>query len=119
MATSVFLCTDALPTAISSDTWLPWLYDVTLHLAHYILDFSMSIGSSGRIVIEVEPEAKRQLYAALAREGLTLKDWFLKNAENYLADCNQLPLSFSQVEADVNSHGVTKSTKRPASGAKT
>lgn len=46
----------------------------------------MSIGSSGRIVIEIEPEAKRRLYAALAHEGLTLKEWFLKNAEKYLVD---------------------------------
>ncbi|AYM78766.1 hypothetical protein D9M09_25490 [Janthinobacterium agaricidamnosum] len=46
----------------------------------------MSIGNSGRIVIEIEPEAKRRLYAALAYEGLTLKDWFLKNAEKYLVD---------------------------------
>lgn len=102
----------------SGSTWLPWLFDITLHLAHYILDSSMSIGSSGRIVIEVEPETKRRLYAALAREGLTLKDWFLKNAENYLADCNQLSLSFSQVKADENSQGVAKSTKPPASGVK-
>ena len=46
----------------------------------------MSIGNSGRIVIEIEPEAKRRLYAALAYEGLTLKDWFLRNAEKYLVD---------------------------------
>ena len=44
----------------------------------------MSIGPSGRIVIEVEPEVKRELYSALARDGLTLKDWFLSNAANYL-----------------------------------
>ena len=78
----------------------------------------MSIGSSGRIVIEVEPEAKRRLYAALAREGLTLKDWFLKNAENYLADSNQLPLSFSQVKTDISSLEGAKSTNPPASGEK-
>ncbi len=45
----------------------------------------MSIGSSGRIVIGVEPSVKRLLYAALAKEGSTLKDWFLKNADAYLA----------------------------------
>jgi len=78
----------------------------------------MSIGSSGRIVIEVEPEAKRRLYAALAREGLTLKDWFLKNAENYLADANQLPLSFSQVNANAPSHVAAASIKPPSPGVK-
>lgn len=44
----------------------------------------MSIGSSGRIVIEVEPETKRQLYGALAQNGLTLKEWFLEMAALYM-----------------------------------
>ncbi len=52
----------------------------------------MSIGSSGRIVIEVEPDVKRQLYAALAREGMSLKEWFLRNAEAYLEEGGQLSL---------------------------
>jgi hypothetical protein len=43
----------------------------------------MARGESGRIVIEVEPEVKRRLYAALALSGSTLKDWFLKNALGY------------------------------------
>jgi hypothetical protein len=54
----------------------------------------MSIGSSGRIVIEIAPESKRLLYAALARDGMTLKDWFLRNVESYMTANNQLPLSF-------------------------
>lgn len=45
----------------------------------------MSIGKSGRVVIEIEPDFKRQLYAALARDGLTLKSWFLSNAQSYMA----------------------------------
>ena len=40
----------------------------------------MARGESGRIVIEVDPEVKRQLYAALALSGSTLKDWFIKSA---------------------------------------
>jgi hypothetical protein len=43
----------------------------------------MSRGNSGRIVIEVDPQAKHKLYEALAKEGSTLKDWFLKVAEEY------------------------------------
>lgn len=50
----------------------------------------MSIGTSGRIVIEVEPEVKRHLYSALAREGMTLKNWFLREAQTYLASANHL-----------------------------
>ena len=63
----------------------------------------MSIGNSGRIVIEVEPDAKRLLYSALARDGLTLKEWFLRSANNYLAEGGQLPLSFLQSKPEVNS----------------
>ncbi len=52
----------------------------------------MSIGSSGRIVIEVEPELKRQLYAALAKEGMSLKEWFLRSADAYLNEGGQISL---------------------------
>ena len=56
-----------------------------LHPSHYIVtNLFMSIGNSGRIVIEVEPELKRQLYSALAKDGMTLKQWFLNNASSYL-----------------------------------
>lgn len=49
----------------------------------------MSIGNSGRIVIEVKPEVKRRLYSALVSEGISLKEWFLKNAEQYLEGNNR------------------------------
>jgi DNA (cytosine-5)-methyltransferase 1 len=42
-------------------------------------------GQSGRIVIDIEPELKRQLYSTLARSGSTLKEWFIKLAEDYCA----------------------------------
>lgn len=44
----------------------------------------MSIGTSGRIVIEIDPETKRALYSTLARDGLSLKDWFLHQAHRHL-----------------------------------
>jgi hypothetical protein len=52
----------------------------------------MSIGSSGRIVIEIEPEKKRELYAALTKEGISLKEWFLKNVDSYLTEGGQIRL---------------------------
>lgn len=76
----------------------------------------MSIGTSGRIVIEVAPESKRQLYAALARDGLTLKDWFLKNAELYLTESGQLPLSFSKVSLTAQTDSKSESIKPPIFG---
>lgn len=58
----------------------------------------MSIGSSGRIVIEVEPDVKRHLYSVLARDGLTLKDWFLREVEIYVNDAQQMQLALSPGE---------------------
>lgn len=46
----------------------------------------MSKGESGRIVIEIEPTLKRKLYSVLAMENLTLKDWFIQLAENYVKE---------------------------------
>jgi len=55
----------------------------------------MSIGNSGRVVIEVDPDLKRELHATLMRDGLTMKDWFVKSAESYLMHTSQLPLGFN------------------------
>lgn len=49
----------------------------------------MSRGESGRIVIEVDPGMKRRLYASLALTDSTLKDWFIKNASDYINDQKQ------------------------------
>lgn len=52
----------------------------------------MAVGKSGRIVLEVEPEFKRELYDALHKEGKGLKQWFLESAERFLKDRSQLNL---------------------------
>lgn len=44
----------------------------------------MAIGDSGRIVLEIEPDTKKRLYACLALEQMSLKEWFLKMAENHI-----------------------------------
>ena len=41
-------------------------------------------GKSGRLVLEIDPTTKRRLYAKLASDGRTLKEWFLERAEAYL-----------------------------------
>lgn len=46
----------------------------------------MSIGRSGRIVIEIDPAIKRELYSKLSKEGRTLKDWFLLSTSNYMLE---------------------------------
>ena len=52
----------------------------------------MARGESGRIVLEIDPSQKDDLYTALRRNGLTLKDWFLQQADQFLRDQEQLPL---------------------------
>lgn len=47
---------------------------------------------SGRIVIEIDPEQKRELYSALALSGITLEDWFIRSAAEYCAERRQLSL---------------------------
>ncbi len=54
----------------------------------------MAKGKSGRIVIEIDPELKEDLYVELNHHGLTLKDWFLKRVSKFLKDDNQIPLEF-------------------------
>lgn len=49
----------------------------------------MARGTSGRVVLEIEPMLKRQLYAALAMDESTLKDWFIAMAENYVGSQQQ------------------------------
>lgn len=52
----------------------------------------MARGDSGRIVLEIEPALKGDLYSALARDGITLKQWFLRHAKEYLRDRGQISL---------------------------
>lgn len=67
---------------------------MTCGISHHLEDTPVVRGISGRIVLEVDRDLKRQLYAALAREGLTLKDWFVDAARAYLRERSQpsLPL---------------------------
>ncbi|MFO7970850.1 MAG: hypothetical protein R6U40_03775 [Desulfobacterales bacterium] len=44
----------------------------------------MAPGQSGRIVLEVTPELKNELYSAISKKGMTLKDWFVDTAEQYI-----------------------------------
>lgn len=43
-------------------------------------------GASGRVVIDLDPEMKRLLYATLALSGCTMKDWFAQVASTYCAE---------------------------------
>lgn len=49
----------------------------------------MSRGSGPRMVVELDPVLKRSLYAELAHEGLTFKDWLTREVKRYVADRRQ------------------------------
>jgi hypothetical protein len=58
---------------------------ITLHAGVSMLhNIAMSQGNSGRFVLETDPALKKRLYAALRRDGHTLKSWFLMRAAEYL-----------------------------------
>lgn len=44
----------------------------------------MARGTSGKIVLEIEPAEKEKLYSAVKRNGLTMKEWFLQQMDIYL-----------------------------------
>ena len=58
----------------------------------------MAKGESGRIVIEIDPALKRELYASLDSEELTLKKWFLMNTEQFLSNRSQISLLDEETE---------------------
>lgn len=63
-------------------------------------------GNSGRVVVELDPALKRRLHAKLALEGKSLKEWFLRQVDAYLADDNSIQLSLKPANSQSD-----KSTK--------
>ena len=61
-------------------------------MLHNIEGEQMARGESGRIVIEMDPEIKQELYQKLQGENSNLKSWFLSQVEKYLDNNQQLPL---------------------------
>jgi hypothetical protein len=63
----------------------------------------MARGESGRIVLEIDPTEKQDLYDALTKDGMTLKDWFLRRAGEYLRERGQGHLFGAEVLAEEKS----------------
>ncbi|MCV6328695.1 hypothetical protein [Pseudomonas aeruginosa] len=42
--------------------------------------------TSNRVVIEVDPAQKQQIYAALKARGLTMREWFLQQVSELLSN---------------------------------
>lgn len=62
---------------------------------------TMAVGKSRRLVIDVDDVGlKRRLYAALAEDGRSLKDWFVSAVGEYLdARINGRQLEFGTLRA--------------------
>lgn len=65
----------------------------------------MARGKSGRVVLEIDPELKRELYRTLENNQQTMKEWFIKEAEEFIYGENQSSL-FDNLDKN------TKSKKR-------
>lgn len=51
------------------------------------------------MVVELDPDLKRTLYAELAHEGLTFKDWLTREVQRYVSERRQ-PLLFAAEPAE-------------------
>ena len=60
----------------------------------------MPIGRSGRIVIEIDPGLKGELYAALRQDGMSLKQWFVQRATHHLRNRRQLSFDLGDAYSD-------------------
>lgn len=65
----------------------------------------MAKGNSGRIVIEIDPLFKDELYTALKKEELNMKEWFLTSAEEFLKNRSQMNLKLVN-DDDKTSNGI-------------
>ena len=63
----------------------------------------MAKGSSGRLVIEIDPSIKKELYEKLGEKGLNMREWFLINANAYLKQNKQSSLLIDTVSHKVGS----------------
>jgi len=60
-------------------------------------------GSSGRLVIEIDPSVKKELYERLGEKGLNMREWFLINANAYLKKNKQSSLLIDTAHQKVDS----------------
>ena len=44
----------------------------------------MAIGKSNRIIIDLDPKLKKELYSILTKHGSSLKEWFVKKATQFI-----------------------------------
>jgi len=60
----------------------------------------MPVGKSGRIVIEIDPSLKQELYHSLGKDDSNLKQWFLEQVDGYLSGRSQMPINLCSENSD-------------------
>ncbi|MDB9824396.1 hypothetical protein OAC23_00175 [bacterium] len=65
----------------------------------------MPVGKSGRIVIEIDPGLKQELYQSLGNEDSSLKEWFLNHVKGYLSGKSQVAINFESDDSRQLSEG--------------
>ncbi len=68
----------------------------------------MARGKSGRIVLEIDPELKRQLYTTLENRQQTMKEWFIREAEGLVCSGKQPSLFDVPEKIQTNKTGGEK-----------
>lgn len=68
-------------------------------MLYVIMVVEMSKIESGRLVLEIDPDLKRKLYAVLALEQKTLKEWFIESSSSYVKE---------RLKAELDSFGSEK-----------
>ena len=66
---------------------------------------ALARGKSGRIVLEIDPALKRQLYLKLGQDDVTLKEWFLRTAERYIRGRDPVEQSSPTEKEPFDAHG--------------
>lgn len=62
----------------------------------------MARGKSGRIVLEIDPILKKNLYLALGKNEQTLREWFISEVEKFISNQQQPELFESLFKKKVN-----------------
>jgi len=60
----------------------------------------MAVGNSGRIVIEIDKELKKELYKQLLNDNLTLKEWFIRMADSFVQESTQPRLKLQPAKSE-------------------
>ena len=66
-------------------------------------DVAVARGKSGKIVVEIDPDLKAEIYHTLELRGLNMKNWIEQEGRRLIASTTQPELPFQAQVAEQNS----------------